>query len=259
MSFKFTAHIRVKIIAVALCPLLAALAVTLATLLYQQRQLARQTDATVQAQAREQAAKIAQSVYLLCAASEQRTQRELTQNLQTVHDVMNRLGKLALSPESATWTATNQLSNTRASVELPKVVLGSRWLGQSDDPKTETPLVDEVKRITGQFCTVFQRMNEQGDMLRVATSVRKADGARAIGTYIPARNPDGAPNAVISAVLRGETFRGRAYVVNSWHAAAYEPIWDDAHQRVVGMLYVGIALNAINQDLRDVISRMVVG
>ena len=46
----------------------------------------------------------------------------------------------------------------------------------------------------------------------------------AIGTYIPAVNPDGEPNPVISRVLKGQTFRGRAYVVNDWYMTAYEPI-----------------------------------
>lgn len=47
------------------------------------------------------------------------------------------------------------------------------------------PLVDDVHRVAGGMCTVFQRMNETGDMLRVATNVVR-NGKRAIGTFIPA-------------------------------------------------------------------------
>ena len=63
-------------------------------------------------------------------------------------------------------------------------------------------------------------------MLRVATNVKKLDGSRAIGTYIPATNPDGKANKVIKTVLEGNTFYGRAFVVNAWYVTAYEPIWD---------------------------------
>ena len=87
-------------------------------------------------------------------------------------------------------------------------------------------MVDKVKELVGGTCTIFQRMNAEGDMLRVATNVEKLDGTRAIGTYIPHTNPDGRANPVIAAVLRGETFTGRAYVVNAWYVTAYQPIWD---------------------------------
>ena len=61
-------------------------------------------------------------------------------------------------------------------------------------------------------------------MLRVATSVRAADGRRAVGTYIPARGPDGTPSPVLAKVLAGERFSGRAFVVDAWYVTTYEPI-----------------------------------
>ncbi len=57
------------------------------------------------------------------------------------------------------------------------------------DLKAPTPLVDEVKTLTGASSTVFQRMNDAGDMLRIATNVVANGGKRAIGTYIPAIDP----------------------------------------------------------------------
>ena len=48
-------------------------------------------------------------------------------------------------------------------------------------------------------------MNERGDMLRVATTVPDGQGRRAIGTYIPAIEPDGRPNPVVATVVRGDS------------------------------------------------------
>ncbi len=75
------------------------------------------------------------------------------------------------------------------------------------------------------------------DDVRISTNVRlfaEADGrgeARAIGTRVS--------QAVHAAVLgRGETWLGRAFVVNDWYVSAYEPLADSSGRRV-GMLYVG--------------------
>ena len=79
-------------------------------------------------------------------------------------------------------------------------------------------LIQELleKQLVGGACTVFQRMNERGDMLRVATTMEKADYSRAIGTYIPAGGPGGKPDPVVSTVLKGGTYRGHAFAVNIW-------------------------------------------
>jgi hypothetical protein len=98
--------------------------------------------------------------------------------------------------------------------------------------------------------TVFQRMNERGDMLRIATTVKKASGERAIGTFIPAVSPDGKANAVLASVLQGKTYLGRAFVVSAWFIAAYQPI-SDSNGSIVGMLYTGLP----ETEVRDRMAR----
>ena len=43
---------------------------------------------------------------------------------------------------------------------------------------------------------------------------------------------------------QGETFTGRAFVVNVWYQTAYKPIKDDSG-RFIGIFYVGIKQEAI--------------
>ncbi|MEM0982890.1 MAG: methyl-accepting chemotaxis protein [Planctomycetota bacterium] len=149
-------------------------------------------------------------------------------------------GAIRNDPEqTVTWNAVNQFTKSSDEIELPRFVAGETWLGQVASAKTPAPVVDDIQNLVGGTCTIFQRMNAEGDMLRVATNVEKLDGSRAIGTYIPAKNPDGSPNGVVSTVMRGETFRGRAFVVNAWYLTAYKPILDDSGE-VSGILYVGI-------------------
>ena len=74
--------------------------------------------------------------------------------------------------------------------------------------------------------TVFQ-----GDV-RVATNVRTADGARALGTRVSAPVHD-------AVLLRGERWSNRAFVVQDWYLSVYEPLRNHRNE-IVGMLYVGV-------------------
>ncbi len=251
--------ISTKIILLAIVPVLIAVIAAIGTLLWQERTLDRRIGVTLDEQAHSEAQKIAQSVYSMCYGTEERNQKRLTHSLNVARSLFEKAGGFNLASETVNWQAVNQLTKQATSVSLPKVLVGSNWLGQVTSAKEPVFIVDDATRLTRDFCTVFQRMNDAGDMLRVATSVLKDDGSRALGTFIPAQNADGSANPVIQAVLRGETYRGRAFVVNDWHATAYEPIWDAAKTRVVGMLYVGIGLNSINKELHDSITRLVVG
>ncbi|MBM3307200.1 MAG: cache domain-containing protein [Candidatus Eisenbacteria bacterium] len=70
------------------------------------------------------------------------------------------------------------------------------------------------------------------DDVRIATTVRTDDGARAVGTRLSAE--------VYDRVFRtGERWVARAFVVNDWYIAAYGPI-ADLDDRTVGVLYVGV-------------------
>ena len=252
-------NIGTKITLLAVCPVLAALAAVFVTLVVQRGNLARGVDRTVRQQATSEASKIANNAYLLCASTEARNQKELTHSLGVAHDLVVQTGGVHLAEETVTWQATDQFTQKTSTQTLPKMMIGTRWPGQNVSASEPGVIADDVLHLTGSFCTIFQRMNDAGDMLRICTSVLKTDGTRALGTYIPAKNSDGASNAVIQTVLAGNTYRGRAFVVNEWHAAAYEPIWDDAHARVIGMLYVGVPLTIINQELHDAIVKMKVG
>jgi methyl-accepting chemotaxis protein len=226
--------------------------------LYQQGQISHRIDAVIEDQARQEASKVASNVHLLCEVMREMVTDTVKHNLQVAENLLQREGGIGFAADSVSWQAINQFTRARATVALPKMLLGDQWLGQVRNAGRATPLVDQVKKLVAGTCTVFQRMNEAGDMLRVATNVLGNDGNRAIGTYIPHANPDGTPNAVIAAVLRGETFFGRAFVVNAWYITGYRPIWDSARQNVVGVLYFGEKQENV-ASLRQGIKAMTVG
>ena len=183
---------------------------------------------------------MAKNVYALCQTQQEVIQANVNSSLNVARDTMASIGAIVLDSNSTvSWNAVNQYTNTSMTIDLPKMLLGSVWLEQNADTKQKSPVVDKVKNLIGSTCTIFQRMNESGDMLRVCTNVLKKDGTRAIGTFIPKTDSEGKSNPVISSVLSGQTFNGRAFVVDKWYITAYEPIFDKEH-KVIGMLYVGV-------------------
>ena len=196
-------------------------------------------------------------VYGMCMARHDAVQKQVNTGLVAAHSIVENMGAVVLSGKTITWNAVNQYTKAAMPVTLPKIMVGDTWLGQNASVGITSPVVDEVKKFVGGTCTVFQRMNESGDMLRVSTNVMKKNGKRAIGTFIPSTNPDGTPNPVVSTLLNGQTFRGHAYVVNQWYITAYEPIYDDM-RRLIGALYVGFSQEG-NQYIRKMIMQEVIG
>ncbi len=201
---------------------------------------------------------IARGVYNLVLTEDQAVQQQIQDNLRVAEHILDSNGKISQSQELISWNATNQFTNDQIIIKLPKLLIGNQWIEVNSNPFVKSIVVDEVENLVGSKTTIFQRMNENGDMLRVATTVKNDDGMRAIGTYIPAINPDGSLNQVIATVLNGNTYLGRAYVVNDWYLTAYQPIFDDA-QNIIGMLFVGMKLEPLEERVRTAILNTKVG
>lgn len=221
------------------------------------RQISGEVESTLLKNAETEGMLIAEGVLNMVKTQDQLLRIKLNGDLAVARNQLKNEGGVNFAYENVKWTAINQFSQQSTDISLPKLKVGETWLGQNFAASQNTPLVDKVKEMVGGTCTIFQRMNTQGDMLRVATNVIGGDNRRAIGTYIPALNPDGTPNPVVSAIMRGETYVGRATVVGQQYVAAYEPIKDDSGS-VVGMLYVGIPIEMVG-ELRQAVNAINVG
>ncbi len=185
-------------------------------------------------------------------------EKKVTYDLSVAKEVLEKTGNIRFGNETIEWQAVNQFTKDVTKTVLPKMMVGEAWLGQNADIAKPSPVVDKVKSLVGTTCTIFQRMNDQGDMLRVATNVETLEKKRAIGTFIPVKNPDGSQNPVLQKLLAGERFIGRAFVVNKWYITAYEPIRDDTGGKVIGVLYTGVPEESA-QGLRREIMAFKVG
>ncbi len=112
----------------------------------------------------------------------------------------------------------------------------------------DTRYVDQVESRSGAKATIFQRVDDT--LLRISTSVVKEDGTRAIGTFIGSDSP------VYQAIMRGETFIGKAFVVDDWYLTAYSPLYD-GDKKIIGALFVGKRI--ISEAVRKLITETTFG
>ncbi|MGA2052684.1 MAG: methyl-accepting chemotaxis protein [Opitutales bacterium] len=190
-------------------------------------------------------------LYGVLQTAQQLIQKRVDDSLSVAHYVFYNAGNLSFGPETVTWDGINQDNQQHQTILLPQMKVGGQWLGQNANISIPSPIVDQVKQLVGCTCTIFQRINDAGDMLRVDTNIQTLSGRRAIGTFIPSSSP------VVRTVLLGQTYRGPAYVVNAWYQSAYEPIRDDTG-RIAGMLYVGVKQESDN-TIRSIMQALRVG
>lgn len=236
--------LRRKILAVALVPTGLLVFFFLLVFAAQRARLGGKVEEMMGRQAEEELARASRDLATLCDASHRELSAQVPRSLRVMRDQLDRLGPVTLSRETVRWKTVNQLDKSVGEVVLPKLLVGGRWDGQNADRGRPSLLVDRVRELVGAEATLFQRMNDRGDMIRVATTVPDEKGGRAIGTFIPAIGPDGVASPVVSTVMRGETYRGRARVLDHWYLSGYEPI-RDASGRIVGMIFIGLRQDAL--------------
>ncbi|SNB46526.1 methyl-accepting chemotaxis protein [Geobacter sp. DSM 9736] len=103
---------------------------------------------------------------------------------------------------------------------------------------------------TGSVATVFVRSGS--DFIRIATSLKKEDGARAVGT------PLGSSHPAYEPLMRGEAYHGKAKLFGHYYMTKYLPI-RDAGNVVVGALFVGNNIDAVVEKLTKTFSSIKVG
>ncbi|MDX9753883.1 MAG: methyl-accepting chemotaxis protein, partial [bacterium] len=198
--------------------------------------------------AKNETAKIAKDVYLMCRATNESVMQTVNSNLRVMNQILTHTGEPYLSPEMVSITIQDGSQSNRT-VQLPQLMAGPQWLGQYDETAKRYPIVDDMGDLAGCMSSVFQRINEQGDMVRISTNVTDANGKRQLGTFLPSTSP------VVQTILRGETYHGRANVLGDWCATAYAPI-QDATGTLLGMKAVAVkeeSITSLRQGIQDIV------
>lgn len=95
-------------------------------------------------------------------------------------------------------------------------------------------LSDDFLNRTGAISTLFVRSGN--DFVRVATSLRKENGDRAMGTVLDASSP------AFAAVNKGEVYRGLALLFGKRYITQYQPV-KNAEGQVIAIVFVGVDIS----------------
>jgi methyl-accepting chemotaxis protein len=157
----------------------------------------------------------------LVAASLDAIYRDSDKNL---HTILGGLTQLIVGPYAL--TTAEQLNIGGQTV--PALRAGNTLLTGNNTA------CDQVTGMTGAVCSMFVRRGE--DMVRIASSVKKPDGSRAVGTLMK-------KDAVYTALLKGDDYLSLVVVEQKSFMALYRPI-KDAQQNVIGCIAVGFDLSS---------------
>ncbi|MCK7576450.1 MAG: methyl-accepting chemotaxis protein [Chromatiales bacterium] len=115
--------------------------------------------------------------------------------------------------------------------------------------RSEMP--DAISRDLGLVFSIFVR--DGNDFVRIATSVRGADGQRQVGSRLGPTSASHAP------LMRSERYVGESEVLGEPHLTAYEPL-RDATGTVIGVFGLGIpktrANDIVSQGMHEMVASM---
>lgn len=190
----------------------------------------------------------------------EKLREETVNQLQTVvgslSDMVTIANESTIRDADAKMDRLLQLIHGRFSIDESRVVstggVNAPVLSLDGSPlNLDTTLVDRFSQAdTKSVATIFVRNGE--DFVRIATSLKKEDGTRAIGTQLGNDHPAHAQ------LMAGNIYHGKAYLFGHHYMTKYLPI-RDAKNAVIGALFVGTNIDNVVGEIEKVITAVKVG
>jgi methyl-accepting chemotaxis protein-2 (aspartate sensor receptor) len=176
--------------------------------------------------------------------------QERVKDVKATFEVLNE--SIQDSTKSASSVLASQINNididyTKSieinSTKTPVLTSNGRILNQNND------LIDEFTKVTGAIATVFVRLDN--DFFRIATSLQKTDGSKAMGTFLTDKSP------AFVKIINKEKYMGTAKLFGKNYMTIYEPIIKN--NAVIGILFVGYNFDSLYSILEEKLGKIKFG
>ena len=232
-------------------PVLAAVLPVLVMLVLtsvQEKNVTEKIERELDVLARENIEHLALAVYNTCEATSKMVQKYLDQRLQESDAFFQDMGGFSLSSETDSMKAVNLINHKAMAISIPQMMIAGVF-----EPGT---YIDVIREKFGGNYGLFQRVNDAGDMVLIATTIFSGKGKKLGNLYLPFKQK-GVANPVIQQVLKKQVFHGIANLADGWHFTACKGI-TDKKDRIIGMLFTEAPFQT-PVSLRQAIMDMKVG
>ena len=232
-------------------PVLAAVLPVLVMLVLtsvQEKNVTEKIERELDVLARENIEHLALAVYNTCEATSKMVQKYLDQRLQESDAFFQDMGGFSLSSETDSIKAVSLINHKAMAISIPQMMIAGVF-----EPST---YIDVIREKFGGNYGLFQRVNDAGDMVLIATTISSGKGKRLGNLYLPFKQK-GVANPVIQQILKKQVFHGIANLADGWHFTACKGI-TDKKGRIIGMLFTEAPFQT-PASLRQAIMDMKVG
>ena len=149
-------------------------------------------------------------------------QSQINSSINAAYEIFIKNGNLSFTNQFVDIIGIDQISKKPINSKLQVINYNNKSLQNNE-------IVDNLDTILKVRATLFQRF-EHG-FIRVSTTVKNNDGSKAVNSFINNESD------VVKNTSDGETYFGRAFVVNDWYLTAYKPLL--INNEIIGLLFIG--------------------
>ncbi len=185
----------------------------------------------------QEASRMVEGVLGMCEAQRDLMAEKAKRDLYAAERILQHCGGVKVhSQDTVLWQGRFPESNRNFELSLPVMAIDDHDVIPPQAPGEMFPFVKNAGTLLGGLCFLLQRVNEEGDLLVVASNMLDAEGYASVGAYFRAEGPD-VPFA--EAFKRGEPYYERRYIYGEWYSLACSPLKDE-NGEYVGALCVGV-------------------
>ena len=176
--------------------------------------------------------------------------QQRVKDVRSTFEVLNE--SIVQSAKSASNVLSSKISNIEIdysktieinSVRTPILISNGEIINKNND------LVDEFTKTIGAVATIF--VKQDNDFFRIATSLQKADGSRAMGTFLTNKSP------AFDKVMNKEKCIGSAKLFGKNYMTVYDPIIKNGE--VIGILFIGYNFDSLYSILEQNLGKIKFG